>query len=173
MNQNKQKCIECMEKINRRLSSTGFATLMTTDKENILCKVSSSDSQQVTTDSNSSTNINNSVAVINACPVARSSAKCPYPTCIYPKATCHLHSADKDNNTGNSNENNENTLVGIGETIDKYAGSLFRIIPNDIYTGLLLHVIKLHGETCELKMSFGYYDNDVLEIVNVIKFLVE
>ena len=170
MNQNKQKCIECMEKINRRLFNLGFATFMTTDKENILCKVSSSVSE-VNKDSNSSSN--NSIAVINTCPVARSSAKCPYPTCIYPKATCHLHSVDKDNNSSSSNENNENTLVGLGETIDKYAGSLFRVMPNDIHTGLLLHTIKLHGETCELKMSFGYEENDVLEIVNVIRFLVK
>ena len=170
MNQNKQKCIECMEKINRRVSNMGFATLMTTYKENILCKVSSSASE-VNKDNSSSTSSDSSIAVINACPVSRSSAKCPYPTCIYPKATCHLHSVNNGNN--NSSDENNETTVGTGEILDKYAGSLFRVMPNDIHTGLLLHTIKLHGETCDLKMSFGYTDNDVLEIVNIIRFLVK
>lgn len=168
MNQNKQKCIECMDKINRKLFNLGFATFMTTDKENILCKVSSSTSE-INKENNESNN--NSIAVINSCPVARSSAKCPYPTCIYPSATCHLHSVNNGNN--NSSDENNGTTSGTGEILDKYAGSLFRVMSNDIHTGLLLHAIKLHGETCDLKMSFGYTDNDVLEIVNVIRFLVK
>ena len=176
MDQNKQKCIECMEKIKKRLDNLGFATIMTTNRENILCKYSSSDSINMNNETNNSNNNNaNAVAVINSCPVARSSAKCPYPKCIYPSATCHLHSTDKeDNNDSNNSSNDTNTnFVGLGETIDKYAGSLFRIMPNDIHTGLLLHAIKLHGETCELKMSFDYDDNGVLEIVNIIRFLVK
>ena len=176
MDQNKQKCIECMDKIKRVLDSTGFATFMTTNKENILCKYSSSDSINVNNDNNNSNNNTNTVAVISSCPVARSSAKCPYPKCIYPSsATCHLHSANKEDNndSNNSSSDNNTNFVGLGETIDKYTGSLFRIRPNDIYTGLSLHAIKLHGETCELKMSFDYDDNGVLEIVNIIRFLVK
>lgn len=72
------------------------------------------------------------------------------------RADCPLH----------NNSNNQ--------TITSYSKNdcLFRIMPSDLNTSISLHVIILHGETCELKMSFDYDNDGVQKIVDVINFLV-
>lgn len=179
MDSNKLECLKCMDNIKKRLDNLGFSTLMTGDKKNILCKYSGGDLTTGLGDKNisnvTSSNSITATTMATTCPVSRSSAKCPYPSCIYPSSQCHLHRPGDNTESGtesDSSKEDKDTCV-VGETLEVYTGSLFRIMPNDIYSGLLLHVIKLHGETCELKMPFDYTETGVMELVNVIKFLVK
>ena len=145
MEQNKAKCLDCMEKIKRRLDETGFSTFMTPDKENVLCKVSANGLANTTKLVYSNTNTSNTT-----CPHVTATS-CPHTACKYPNVKCSHHNhINSDNNDYN---NTLESTVSIGDN------SVFRIMPNDIYTGLFLHVIKLHGEICELKMSFEYNEN--------------
>lgn len=159
--QDLQRCISCMDKIKKGLDNFGFSTIMTNDKTNILCKVSGYGNNDANTVSVKNT------AVATTCPHSASATKCPYTACMYPNSSCHLHSTN--NGTDGSTDSSENS----GILVEGYAGSLFRIMVNDLKSGLFLHVIKLHGETSDLKMSFGYSNQDVIEIINVIKFLVD
>ena len=167
MNQNKQECIKYMDKVKKQLDSLGLSTIMTSNKENILCKVPGDYKN-----SNTGTALNTSYSIANTCPHAATSNACPYTVCKYPNAACHHHNNGNMSDGSTSNTDNSNNCVLSG-TLETYSGSLFRIMPNDIYSGLFLHAIKLHGETCDLKMSFDYSDDAVKELVNVIKFLVE
>ena len=169
MDQNKPKCIDAMDKIKRKLDSLGLNTIMTSDKENILCKVSGD--FEFKDNTNTINNFNKTVT--GKCPATINSniTNCPYTACKYPNATCHLHKESNANNSNSTNTDNTNSNNSMCETLNVYSGSLFRIMPNDIHTGIFLHVIKLHGETCDLKMSFNY-DNP-LELVEIIKFLLK
>lgn len=163
MEPKRQECFKCMDKIKKKLDGLGLSNIMTSDKENILCKVYGGDN----------TNINTAAATADTysgkCPYSNFSS-CPYTSCRYPNSTCHHHSAENENN---SNSNNDSTLSDNLKVFEIYSDSLFRIMPTDIYTGIFLHVIKFHGETCELKMTFEYTDNGVEDIINTIKFLIE
>lgn len=166
MNQNKMKCIQAMDKIKRNLDNFGFSNIMTNDKMNILCKVPGdySSNNKVS----GATSI--STSIVTTCPHSLKETGCPYTVCKYPNSTCHFHS-----NTGNdSSADNSDSSVseGLLEVSGIYYSSLFRIFPTDIHDGLFLHVIKLHGETCDLKMTFSYEDTAIVEIINIIKFLV-
>lgn len=170
MNQNKHECIKYMDKIKKQLDSFGFDSIITSNKENILCKVPGDFKA-----TNNSTAIvkTTGVGLTTTCPHTASSA-CPYTACRYPNATCHHHNHNignvgNNNNGNNSNNDNDGALEAIGVC----SCSLFRIMPTDIHNGLFLHVIKLHGETCELKMTFECSDDGATELVNVLKFLVE
>ena len=171
MNQDKAKCLDCMDKIKRGLDAFGFRCMMTSNKETILCKVYGD--EPYNTGTNTVVSSSYTVATTpTTCPVSmNSTGTCPYTACKYPNATCHLHGSN--DNDSSSADNNDNEIAGKLETIGKFSGCLFRIMPNDIYTGLFLHAIKLHGETCDLKMSFEYNENSIVEIINIIKFLVE
>lgn len=167
MEQNKSKCIECMDKIKRKLNELGYSILMTNNKENILCKVSDVKTNNYNTEL---TVVNTGASTVSPnCPYANNtSTNCPYSVCKYPSTQCHKHgSSDIGNNATDSN------TEAILEAITVPRCSLFRIRPDDIYTGLFLHVVKLHGEICELKMSFEYNDSGVAELISVINFLVK
>ena len=43
MEQNKSKCIDAMDKIKKKLDILGLDVIMTSNKENILCKVEAED----------------------------------------------------------------------------------------------------------------------------------
>ena len=43
----------------------------------------------------------------------------------------------------------------------------------DVSIGKTAKVIKLHGEKCDLKMTFNMDDSGAAELVNLIQFLVE
>lgn len=158
MDQNKSECLRCMEQIKRRLDNLGLSTIMTSNKENILCKSTGEESLN-STKSISTTNL------ASKCPSMTVDGKCPHTSCKYPNASCHIH------NTGNMSGSNDTTL--LPSVLETCGCSLFRIMPTDIHSGIFLHVIKLHGEMCELKMTFDYTDTGVTELVNIIKFLVE
>ena len=148
--QNKPKCIASMDKIKRKLDVLGVNSIITRDKENILCKF------------DSSWKLSNND--IKSCPAVTSNASCcSHSTCTLP-IQCELHR----NNGNNSNDENTTTESNTISSDD----SLFRIVPTDIYDGLFLHVIKLHGEVCELKMSFDYSDEGITELIDVLLFLV-
>lgn len=171
MDQNKMKCIQCMDKIKRNLDKLGYSNIMTSDKMNILCKVNPDD-----LDKNNS-NIKGSTSSSFGIPTCQhaNTGKCPYTVCKYPNATCNYHHHNNIGNNGDSTTEgnpNSDSLSGLLEVSNTYHESLFRLMPNDIDTGIFLHAIKLHGETCDLKMTFGYDDIDITEIIRVIKFLV-
>jgi hypothetical protein len=79
---------------------------------------------------------------------------CPHTKCEHPNFTCNHHSK-----------------YNYDTEFDYAYRTLFRIMVNDIHDGLFLHVIKLDGEKCDLKMSFKYDDSGIAEIIEVIKFL--
>ena len=159
MEQNKPKCLDCMEKIKKKLEDNKFDILMTSNRENILCKVS-----EDWTD-NTKPAVVKTVNTASSCPHTLST-KCPYSTCMHPNTTCPHH------NTENGTTNDSNGNNGIVSELSSIGGcTLFRIFPNDIYSGLFLHVIILHGEVCDLKMSFEYNENGIADIINIIKFL--
>ena len=159
------KCRECMNKIRRRLEELGINFIMTTanNRDTILCKFSSS------TDNSNSVKVTTvGTSLVSSCPYMNSNSSCPYTACKYPGVNCHKHNANT-NNGGNIDSDNNGS--GALEAIMVPRCSLFRIMPNDTNTGIFLHAIKLHGEVCDLKMSFEY--TDPTEIINVIKFLSE
>lgn len=163
----KLKCLACMDKIKRKLDSLGLNYIMTSDRENILCKVYGDVS--FGNGGNDSTNNGNGATQlpshVHVCPHSLNHTNCPYTACKYPNMKCHIHNATQLGNTSSDIEGETSN-----ETSAKFTGSLFRIMPTDIYNGIFLHAIKLHGETCDLKMTFSYNKDD--EIVRVLKFLI-
>lgn len=142
--QNKNKCIEMMNKIKRFLENNNYAFIMTSDKENILLKMG------IYKNIKSST-------VSHTCPALTNGVtNCPYTACKYPNYTCSSHS-----HSGSNNNNNVS---------DKSDFGLIRFMINDLHTGIFMHVIQLHGEESDLKMSFDY-DYNIDEITSIIKFL--
>lgn len=161
----KAKSLACMDKIAKKLDNLELQYIMTSDRENILCKTYSSVSFNDNAVNGGTTN---TPSTSTTCPHS-SSGTCPHPVCKYPKAQCQYHMAKQMGNT-----------YGVTEEVDasitlstKLPECLFRITPTDIYNGIFLHVIKLHGEKCDLKMTFSYGDNGASELVNIIKFLVK
>lgn len=165
----KLKCLACMDKIKKQLDYLGLNYIMTSDKENILCKVYGDVSfgNSGSNGSNTSEGTTTLPSHIHVCPDSLNRTHCPHTACIYPKAQCHLHSAPQIGNESNNTEGETTNKVSA-----KFTGCLFRIMPTDIYNGIFLHAIKLHGETCDLKMTFDFDDNGAIEVVNVLKFLI-
>ena len=160
----KAKCLVGMDKIKKKLNNLGLNCIMTSDRENILCK--SYGDASFDNVSNSSTNNSTTLPSHNyVCPDSIGHSHCPHTVCKYPKAQCHMHSAYQIGNESNNPEGDTSNKLS-----EKFTGCLFRIMPTDIYNGIFLHTIKLHGETCDLKMTFSYDDID--ELVEVLKFLI-
>ena len=140
MNQDLHKCIAAMDKLKKNLDNLKIESLITKDKMNILCKVSSK------------RNLTRSTPKV-ICPDT-TPTKCPHSECKHPGFVCN-HKATPIND----------------KEFDYAYGTLFRIMVNDIHDGLFLHVIKLDGEKCDLKMSFNYDGSGIAEIIEVIEFL--
>ena len=155
----KMKCLSCMDKISTKLDNLRISFFMTSDRNNILCKTYGDVSFNIINSGNNSTN--NGATI---CPDCLGNNHCPHSICTHPKAKCHFSNARQLGNILDTIEDNSD---------DKFMSCLFRITPTDIYNGIFLHVIKLHGETCDLKMTFKYDEAAATELVNVIKFLVE
>lgn len=158
--QDKLKCLACIDKISTKLGNLGLSFFMTSDRKNILCKTYG------TVSFDGIVNNESSNTGATTCPHSTSSS-CPHTVCKYPKASCHYHNAHNIGNNSNNTDDDTNKLP------DKFTGCLFRITPTDIYNGIFLHAIKLHGETCDLKMTFNYDEAGATELVNIIKFLVK
>ena len=170
----KLKCIACMDKIKRKLDNLGLQYIMTSDKENILCKVygdvSFNNGGNETGNSNISGGTTQLPSHIHVCPHSLNQSNCPYTACKYPNMKCYCHNAaDLGNNSNNTESDNNSSNT---ESPAKFTGCLFRIMPTDIYNGIFLHAIKLHGETCDLKMTFNFDDNAATELIEVLKFLI-
>ena len=167
MTENKAK--ECMNKIKRRLEELKINFIMTTanNRDNILCKIpglsdNSNDTKVVTT---------GATLPATTCPYMHSNSTCPYTACKYPGVQCHKHNPNTGN--GSSVDSGNSSTSGALEAIMIPRCSLFRIMPTDTFSGIFLHVIKLHGEICDLKMTFEYTDTGVADLIDVIKFLSE
>ena len=144
MNQDLHKCIACMDKIKRKLDENNINNLITKDKMNILCKVSPKGTTKTLPSA--------------ICPDITKTG-CPHGSCTHPNFVCNDH----------KNKNN----VKYDKEFDYAYRTLFRIRVNNIPTGITLHVIKLDGETSDLKMSFSYDDEGSTELINIIKYLTE
>ena len=70
--------------------------------------------------------------------------------------------------SGGGNTSSRNTATTNATSGD----FLVRIAPTDIHNGIFLHVIILHGEHCDLKMTFGYDSNGIKNLLETIKFLI-
>ena len=161
--QDEMKCLACMDKIMAKLGNLGLSFFMTSDKKNILCKTYGYVSFDAIT-GGATTNTPSSSTT--TCPHSIAGSPCPYTICKYPNAQCHYHSALMIGNASNNTSDEDLTC-------NRVVGCLFRITPTDIYNGIFLHVIKLHGEKCDLKMTFNMDDSGASELVNLIQFLVE
>ena len=166
----KMKCLACMDKIQTKLGNLGLSFFMTSDRENILCKTYGDISFDNGSSNGSSNNGNGTTTLpshVHVCPHSLNHTNCPYTACKYPNMKCHIHNAAQLGNTSNDTEGETSNVTSA-----KFTGCLFRIMPTDIYNGIFLHVIKLHGETCDLKMTFSFGDNGATELVEIIKFLI-
>ena len=152
------KCKDSIKKIKKLLDDNGYNVLHVDD--NILCKTPR---KYV---------LNKGIINSTSCKLLISYGgnqsklcgytTCPYTACSIPKEDCPLFKGS-GSNEGSSNTSN------IAYNSDD---CLFRIMPTDIYNGIFLHVIFLHGEHCDLKMTFDIDNDSLKDIVNVINFLV-
>ena len=157
MEQNIAKCKECIKKLKKKFEENRFNILKVND--NILLKIS--------TDS-LNTSINTSVSNVNKiCPINPAGCIHDNHSCTH-SGNCHIDHS-KCPICGNNNGNNTS---GIPSDIQKERLSLFRIRPTDTYNGIFLHAIILYGEECDLKMTFGYDDESISQIIETIKFLI-
>lgn len=175
MEQNVVECKDCIRRIKKKLEDTGYNIIVIND--DILCKTPKK-STQVTTGGTLATYTSSRALSGTTCPL--NTAGCIHSngkSCTHSGA-CHVDSSKcpihGNNNNSNSNTgNNSNSNEGTLEAISSYSDFLFRIRPTDIYNGIFLHAIILHGEHCDLKMTFSYDTDKVNDIINVINFLVE
>ena len=157
------KCKDSIKKIKKLLDDNGYNVLHVDD--NILCKTPRKSilNRGVT---NLSTTNATSCKLLISCGGNQSKLcgynTCPYTGCSIPKKDCPLF------NGFGGNEGSSDTPNTAYNSDD----CLFRIMPTDIYNGIFLHVIFLHGEHCDLKMTFDIDSDSLKDIVNVINFLV-
>lgn len=166
--QDKQKCIDSIKNIKKQLVLNGY-NVFAIDEENILCKTP----KRVNTVSNNTITGSTTTAVAvtgNCCPYNPSgSIKNNVCTC---NGNCNVSPSDCPIFNGNGSSNNNSSSDTNSGTTDSTAINLFRIKTGDTYFGINVHAVILRGETCELKLSFGYERDEVQHIVDAINYLV-
>ena len=165
MNSNKAKCIEVLNTLKTRLSNN-YDVIMT--DEDLLCKTGKIIKPIINTNTNN--NLNTAYPTVKICPIDNK-AIIDWGTC-----NCNCHSTCNSANTTNCPLNKVNkqptSIHPVPNKLNKSNECLFRLRPTDINNGIAMHVIILHGEVCELKMTFEAGEKGAVQIVEVINFLV-
>lgn len=169
MELNVMKCQDFMDKIKKSLQDSGYNILKVNN--NVLCKT-----PRTSVNKYKYSNGTNLPCLTDATSSSARKYQCPKNTsgCIDESFTnctcsgaCNIVPGDCPLHNGSSNNNSNTNLGSYGKS-----DCLFRIMPTDIYNGIFLHAIFLHGEHTDLKMTFGYEHEDIMKIVETINFLV-
>lgn len=168
MNSNKPLCVNTLKRVKDKLQSNYDVILI--NEETLLVKPNPNTKIDIGNSSNNSgTNNNPSTGTITVCPM-NANANIDNNVC-----SCHSDCSASSSMRCPLNRNNGNTTNDLSNIIKPYSKGecLFRISPNDIYSGLAMHVLIIHNESTDLKMKFELSDKAIIQIVETINFLVK
>ena len=141
--------------------------------DDILCKTPRKSTLTTNYEYNSSSTIGVSTSAVEGytCPMNAAGHINKHKCSCTHSGTCTVHHNNCPIQNGSIN-NDSSSNSGSGNAAYSGNDCLFRIMPTDIYNGIFLHAIIIHGEHCDLKMTIEYNDKCANEIVNIINFLV-
>lgn len=164
MNANKAVCLAGLKEVKEKLQNNYDVILI--DEKTLLVKPNPNTMIKINT-SVPSSNTLPATGTITVCPM-NSNASISGNTC-----SCHSECSSTSSHMCPLNKNNgNNNMANIIKPFSK-GECLFRLSPTDTYNGIFLHAIIIHNESTDLKMTFGYDDKGVIQMVETINFLVK